>query len=194
MKKTIITVLTFVLLATPILASGGINFLDAPAPEFWVYENFQILNNAGILRGYPDITFKGHESASRYEMVMMTARIFQTLEEKIESEIQANNKEYLNEEEIKELIAASIDDSDDLDKVYQALQELEREFSQELEIYNLRITTLEDNFNNLKIRINDLEDINQKQSEKIDELSNDLRTSRMISYIAIALGISSLLF
>src|SRR5690554_3560006 len=100
MKKIFTLVLTFLLLSTTVISAGRINFIDSPAPSSWVYENFQILNDAGLLRGYPDNTFKGYENASRYEMVMLTARIFTSLEEKIESNFN-EDKEYIELEEIK---------------------------------------------------------------------------------------------
>ena len=89
-------VLGLLLSTLPVLA-----FSDEPAPEKWVYENFLVLKEAGLLKGYPDNTFRGENNATRYEMVELTARVLKYLEEKIE--VSLEEKVYLDELAMKRI-------------------------------------------------------------------------------------------
>ena len=64
------------------LCSAGIalaqEFDDVPA-DHWAYEAIDYLQQAGLVEGYPDGTFKGNRAFTRYEMAMVIARVFTKL-------------------------------------------------------------------------------------------------------------------
>ena len=179
-KKALITTLILGLLLStlPVLA-----FTDEPAPEKWVYENFLILKEAGLLKGYPDNSFRGENNATRYEMVELTARVLKYLEEKIK--VSLGEKVYLDELAIKELLADEANDLQ-LDAVYQAIRNLEREFKDDLSRQNLRITTLEDDILALESGISELQHENE-------ELKKEIRNARIMAIVGIVLGLLGIL-
>ncbi|MFI5359204.1 MAG: S-layer homology domain-containing protein [Halanaerobiales bacterium] len=183
-RKVLMTILVLglVLSTLPVLA-----FSDEPAPEKWVYENFMVLKEAGLLKGYPDNTFRGENKATRYEMVELTARVLKYLEEKIE--VSLEEKVYLDELAMKEILAdlVSVEGDNDLqlDAVYQAIRNLEREFKQELSSQALRITTLEDDLSALEYDIAEL----QRDNE---ELKKEVRNARIMAIVGIVLGLLGL--
>jgi hypothetical protein len=63
------------LLAAP--ASAG-PFSDVPT-DHWAYDAIDMLQSEGIVEGYPDGTFKGNRSFTRYEMAMVVARLYTRL-------------------------------------------------------------------------------------------------------------------
>ncbi|MCL6614454.1 MAG: S-layer homology domain-containing protein [Firmicutes bacterium] len=104
-------------------------FDDAPAVDSWVYESFRLVYDAGLIKGYPDGTFRGERPATRNEVVEFLARLMKYFEEKlagVQAETQAAaktaqdaaqaaeaakgtatatpEKRYLSEEEVKALI------------------------------------------------------------------------------------------
>jgi len=72
MKKitVVIALLLVVALATPAIGSS---FPDVPS-NHWAYEAVNELVAAGIIEGYPDGTYKGQQSLTRYEIAMMVSR------------------------------------------------------------------------------------------------------------------------
>ena len=55
-------------------ASAANPFSDVPA-ESWAYQAVADLSDQGIVEGYPDGTFRGGTSITRYEMAQITARL-----------------------------------------------------------------------------------------------------------------------
>lgn len=57
---------------------------DVPYPDVsadhWAYEAIASLHNAGLVEGYPDGTFGGERTFTRYEMAMVFSRILQRLD------------------------------------------------------------------------------------------------------------------
>ena len=134
MKKILVPLLVVFMMFAAV--PGVLGFEDTPAPDKWVYDNFMTLYRSGLLKGYPDNTFRGERKATRYEMVELTARVLRYLEENID-------KKYATEQEVKELFAASMDNPEDAEKAYNALKNLENEFKNELDSMDVKITTLE---------------------------------------------------
>ncbi len=73
MKKQLATVLaaTAVLGVTTAFAANP--FADVTA-DHWAYQSVSQLAAAGVINGYPDGTFKGQNSITRYEMAQMVAK------------------------------------------------------------------------------------------------------------------------
>ena len=188
MKKILIFTFMFMLLITPLTNA---EFVDEPGEDHWVYENFQILKDAGILKGYPDETFRGDKSATRYEMAAVTARAFSILELKLSDKVdyESLDNNYLDKEELEKLIADNSNSEKTVDEVYKALNELEKEFSSELEDNNARLTTIEDNVEELDVEVTNLQDENDELNKRIKELENKHGTTRMLSYLGIIAGV-----
>lgn len=64
-----------VLWAAPAFAGP---FTDVPT-DHWAYDAIDMLQSEGIVEGYPDGTFKGNRSFTRYEMAMVVARLYTKL-------------------------------------------------------------------------------------------------------------------
>jgi hypothetical protein len=63
------------ILAVPAMAGP---FSDVPT-DHWAYDAIDMLQSEGIVEGYPDGTFKGNRSFTRYEMAMVVARLYTRL-------------------------------------------------------------------------------------------------------------------
>lgn len=112
-------------LAAP--ASAG-PFTDVPT-DHWAYEAIDMLQQEGIIEGYPDGTFKGNRSFTRYEMAMVVARLYTKLSDPGGDFVTRDEFE-----EYKDLIDALMNEfRDEID----AIQE-------ELDAINGRIDSLED--------------------------------------------------
>ncbi|ACL70577.1 S-layer homology domain-containing protein [Halothermothrix orenii] len=181
MKRLIALLLVGVLMLSAVPVFGA-DFKDAPSPDHWVYENFQVLNEAGLIEGYPDQTFRGDQAATRYEMVEMTARILKYLESKVDKEIE--DKLYLNEEMVKDLISDALADQSKVDEVYDALTTLEKEFKDELDAMGVKVTTLEDEVASLRSDVNTL-----KESGDAKKALDEAKKAKIMAIIGIVLGV-----
>ena len=103
-------------------------FSDVPA-NHWAYDAVNSMVEKGIIQGYPDNTFKGNTSVSRYQMAMMTAQALANI-----SEGKGN-------------VAKG-----DLDE----LEKLTTEFADELTLLGVKITNLEDDMQDLKDGVSSL--------------------------------------
>ncbi len=72
--KTIALCLLLALCAGPVMAEGV--FKDVPK-DHWAAESVNKLAQAGIIRGYPDGTFKGDKSVTRYELAAALSSMIQ---------------------------------------------------------------------------------------------------------------------
>lgn len=79
----LLTVLMVWGLAAPVMAAG-MPFPDVPV-DHWAYDSIAKLAAAGLVIGYPDGTFGGQRTLTRYEMAMVFARILDRLEIWIEN-------------------------------------------------------------------------------------------------------------
>jgi hypothetical protein len=194
MKKTLIVLLTFaMLLSTVSVAMGG--FEDAPKASHWAYDNFTLLYNVGLLKGYPDGTFKGERYATRYEMVELTARVLQYLEGRLLESgtvLPSDGKAALNEAKVKELVRQSLSEETvsqaELDDVYTAIQELENEFKDELaKRSDVNITTLENRVASLETRMDE-------QDAQVEALNQNVKKGKTLSIVGIILGVAGIVF
>ncbi|MGM0437585.1 MAG: S-layer homology domain-containing protein, partial [Bacillota bacterium] len=80
--------LLVVALAMP---SSAAVFTDV-STDHWAYEAVNKLVAAGVIEGYPDGTFKGDQSVTRYEIAMMVDRVLERVSEErasLEDEVDA---------------------------------------------------------------------------------------------------------
>jgi len=142
LKKGVISALIFLFLfslsAIPVLADP---FSDVPQ-DHWAYDAVQMLEEKGLVEGYPDGLFKGDRPMTRYEMAMVVARVIAKLEQ----------------------VQASIPEMPDL-SIYATKQDLEtlnrllEEFRSELDALGVRVNNIEDSLGKLTSRVEELERI-----------------------------------
>jgi len=114
-------------------------FSDVPS-DHWACDSVQMLEEKGLVEGYPDGLFKGDRPMTRYEMAMVVARVMAKLEQ----------------------LEASIPESPDL-SIYATKEDLEvlnrliKEFQTELEALGVRVTNIEDSLVKLDSRVEELE-------------------------------------
>lgn len=124
--KSIIASSAMILFASTLVLAEP--FSDVPA-NHWAYDAVNSMVEKGIIQGYPDNTFKGNTSVSRYQMAMMTAQALANI-----SEGKGN-------------VAKG-----DLDE----LEKLTTEFADELTLLGVKITNLEDDMQDLKDGVSSL--------------------------------------
>jgi hypothetical protein len=116
-------------------------FTDVPT-DHWAYDAIDKLQAEGFVEGYPDGTFRGNRSFTRYEMAMVVARIWDRL--------------------VAELEALDIQQGDwatksDLDDLRAMLEDLRAEFQAELDAMGIRLTDLENRMTAAEGRLDALE-------------------------------------
>ncbi|MGI6081949.1 MAG: S-layer homology domain-containing protein [Limnochordia bacterium] len=65
-------------------------FIDVPE-DHWAYDSIARLSSAGLLEGYPDGSFGGDRTLTRYEMAMILARVVTRLDENMEEQVAAKS-------------------------------------------------------------------------------------------------------
>ncbi len=217
MKKALALLLTTIMLFTVVpVAFGG--FEDYPKPNHWVYDEFKLVYDAGLLKGYPDGTFKGERYATRYEMVALTARVLQLIESKVVGldRVPAGQVVGLTESQVKDIIneilaekdyATYAELTDDYfalqeimdnkderlaEEIYEAIKALEEEFRSELYDYDIRISLLETEVQLLKYDVADLQATVGGMDEKVDTAAKDAKSAKTLGIIGIILGIAGI--
>mgnify|MGYP000607279039 CR=1 FL=1 len=89
MRNFIFVFAAIVVLALAYTAVAAPMFRDVP-PDHWAYEAIDYLQQQGVVEGYPDGTFRGNRSFTRYEMGMVIARIYSKFEDYMESKPEAD--------------------------------------------------------------------------------------------------------
>lgn len=81
MKKTafIIIASICILMAAIPTKAASITFLDV-SPNHWAYEAISIATNEGIIRGYPDNTFRPEQPVTEAEFIVMFIRAFEDIQ------------------------------------------------------------------------------------------------------------------
>ena len=217
MRKTMVVLVTLVMLFSIVpVAMGG--FEDAPKASHWAYDNFTLLYNAGLLKGYPDGTFKaanlikraeafkGERYATRYEMVELTARILKYLESRIDetdgiSLPENGGRIALDEAQAKELIRQALLEADPISRtefaaqkdeqvneIYDALEALEDEFKAELAKRG------DVNISLLESKVAALEQKVEEQDAKIETVAKDTKKVKTLSIVGLILGVAGIVF
>lgn len=105
--------------AVPLSAGANVNPFSDVRADHWAYDAIVKLAAAGLIEGYPDGTFGGDRTFTRYEMAMVFARTLARFEELIEQRIAegidaktaalAHDIEWVRQE-LTERIAANLED------------------------------------------------------------------------------------
>lgn len=87
MKTTMITAVMLVaLFCRPALSAES--FKDVPK-DHWAAESVQIVRADGVVKGYPDATFKGDRPVTRYELAVSLERMIAFIEESLGKEVES---------------------------------------------------------------------------------------------------------
>ena len=129
-KAGLARLLIFSSLWTPVVAAPL--FPDVPS-EHWAKDAVATLAAKGLVEGYPDGTFKGDRSASRWEVAIMVARILAKMEQ-------------------EQSTFATKSELDEVRRLANALRE-------ELDALGVRTSHLEESINRLDQRVTELERI-----------------------------------
>jgi len=138
MKKIICLTALIMFLSLPAFADP---FSDVPQGH-WSYDAVQILEEKGLVEGYPDGLFKGDRPMTRYEMAMVVARVVAKLEQ----------------------VQASIPEMPDL-SIYATKEDMETinkllaEYKGELNALGVRVGNIEETVGKLSERISEKERI-----------------------------------
>jgi len=162
MKKSL--VIAILLLALTVSAFAG-SFADVPA-NHWAYEAVNKLVAAGLITGYPDGTFKGQNTLTRYEVATILARLLENLAE-ARAELMDQVTFMLHDavlsvesglseaqaEDVQAILQAVIDKNtggtgagltaEQAEDIYAVIAELAREFDAELLELGIRVGRLE---------------------------------------------------
>ena len=188
MKKVLLILVSLAMRFSVVPVAMGA-FEDMPKASHWAYDNFMLLYNAGLLKGYPDGTFKGERYATRYEMVELTARILKYLENQMYGTAtlpENGGRVALTEAQAKELIRRALEEEQvataaDIDALYDALWELEYDFRNELDARSdINVTLLAD-------RVADLE-------TRMDAVEQQTKSNKTIGIVALILGVAGIVF
>jgi len=118
-------------------------FTDVPT-DHWAYDAVNELQSEGFVEGYPDGTFRGNRSFTRYEMAMVVARIWARLQAELETIMGGmQSGDYVTQEKFDEEIGLIYDLMD--------------EFKTELDNLGVRVDDLEGRVGNLEDRVTALE-------------------------------------
>ena len=74
MKKLILVILAALFLTSAFATSSAGLFSDMPE-DHWAYEAVSNVVDAGIMNGYPDGSFKGDKTVTRYELAQTLDRM-----------------------------------------------------------------------------------------------------------------------
>jgi len=129
------------LLAMALPAFAG-PFTDVPT-DHWAYDAIDKLQAEGFVEGYPDGTFRGNRSFTRYEMAMVVARIWDRLVQELG--------------ELQDVDMDGYATLDDLDDVIDMMDDLRDEFMEELEMLGMRVDDLEGRMADAEGRLSNLE-------------------------------------
>jgi hypothetical protein len=124
MKKRLVTLLAG-LLTVLSMGFGLAQFSDVPAGH-WAKEAVEALAAKGILVGFPDGTFRGNETLTRYQAALIIYRLLQQIEEELKAKGESPTMEAMS--------------SEDLEALKNAIQEL----AAELAALGVRVSALED--------------------------------------------------
>jgi len=156
-----------VIIAILVSAFAFAQLKDVPT-DHWAYESVEALVNAGIIQGYPDGTFRGASSVTRYEVAVLLSRVMDKIELDLGEVIKNRYLNSLklintNKDQISSLYKVVKGNSDKLDELGGKLDEVSKALATleslkvTLDVHEGDITALYDISGSLK---KDLEKLN----------------------------------
>ena len=156
MKKILMLLAAIAVMAAPAFAQNA--FSDVPS-DHWAYDAVSQLAARGIVEGYPDGTFKGKRTLTRYEYAVIVARLLPYISENGGINPNAFVKKsdlngYAKLSDIKAADVSGCATKADLD----AIAKLANEFKAELTALGVDVNALNAEVNALKTRVAAIED------------------------------------
>lgn len=141
MKKAVSIILSMALVLGMVLPAFAAPLSDVPA-NHWAYEELSRLYASGLIVGFPDETFRGDESMTRYQFAEVMGKLLVRLDAYANKN--ASDIETLKEA-IKQHLAAEGKDVDDAqaERLAESVQKLRTEFKTEIDQLGSRVTALE---------------------------------------------------
>ncbi|GBC91359.1 S-layer protein SlpA [bacterium HR14] len=124
MKKRLVMLLAG-LLTVLSMGFGLAQFSDVPAGH-WAKEAVEALAAKGIIVGFPDGTYRGNETLTRYQAALLIYRLLQQIEEEMKAKGESPTMEAMSSEDIE------------------ALKNAVQELAAELAALGVRVSALED--------------------------------------------------
>lgn len=142
-------------ITVPVFAQGA--FTDVPS-DHWAYDAVNTLQSAGLVQGYPDGTFQGKRTLSRYEFAMVIARLLPLIPG---GGPQISPSAGVTQAQLDAALANKADRSElgafaskaDLD----AVSRLVNEFSDELAALGVDVNNLKNEITGIKARLDAIE-------------------------------------
>jgi hypothetical protein len=142
MKKSLIFFAAFLLVGFFTVPAFAGPFTDV-STDHWAYEAIDYLQSKGFVEGYPDGSFKGDRAYTRYEMAMVTARLWDRLEE-----LTAKNQKNLDMDYLKKA---------DLEEEMDLIKALMKEFESEIAGLKASMGKVEDKLDDYSNRLDAIE-------------------------------------
>jgi len=136
MKNFIFICLIITLLSLPAFANP---FVDVP-PNHWAYDAVNILAARGIIIGYPDGTFGGNRSMTRYEFAQAVARGIAHIEMYLDEAGRVNQSDIIL---LDKLVQEFADELKNLGVTIEELKRVLGENSQAIQVLETRVSNLD---------------------------------------------------
>lgn len=201
MKKSLAILLAAALLlglSVPVFAAP---LSDAPATDHWVYEYYEMVYEADLIKGYPDGTFKGEKAATRYEVVAFMARLLNYFNDRLNGMTTGNGEvSSLSEDQVKALIEQALAEAnyvsadalkEETDLLWTAITELEKALRDELNAMGVRVTTLEKKVDTLEKSVANLDKELADLSAEVDDLASADNEVKKANNTALYVGIGA---
>lgn len=144
----------------------------------WAYDAVVDLINKGYLEGYPDGSFLGKRTLTRYEFATVIKRIIDRLESEIAEFAQAKSPETATKPDATKPVPTGTDISkEDLEK----LSKLIDEFKPELVVIGTRLDKVESDLAALGARVDTVEAILTDEEGAFKTLESDVKKLKKIS-------------
>jgi hypothetical protein len=170
MKKSLIFFAAFLLVGCFAIPAFAGPFTDVPT-DHWAYEAIDRLQGEGFIEGYPDGTFKGDRTFTRYEMAMVVARLWDRLSSMQGTGTDGNFVTQADFDEYKDLI-----------------DNLMNEFESELAAINGRLSKVENRLDDVENRLGALERIRRSiewsglMRTRVESIITDTNTPRAAAW------------
>ena len=124
-------------------------FTDVPT-DHWAYDAIDKLQSEGFVEGYPDGTFRGNRSFTRYEMAMVVARIWDRLSSELTTMEGKIPPPGVSEDKLQEELKLVYNLMDEFKKDLAGMSTRMDDCEKRINGLETRVTALENNTNGVK--------------------------------------------
>ena len=88
MRKKVLAILLSAVMVFSFMIPAFAETPYSDVPDYhWAVNAVNMLTSLGIIQGYPDGTYKGQDSATRYELALMVARLLDYMEQQVSEKL-----------------------------------------------------------------------------------------------------------